>query len=685
MDKLQPPIRNRKSSFSLRIMDRRTKHGWVVAGPFRLTIFAVILLASNPSLMSQQVNSHVVLSGQLAVSGKTSLAGPLTLQEASSEVSLVYTTTKNNSTTSKLVELLREAKLNLSPTHLPAITPAKQQLQEAIKRLEQFVVVDSENGKRWSEFLRLAEIRDQLNSQSPNYVRLLDLETNMRQNYPGLEYPQFVNLRQALRQYAYAARGSGREDRFIKFLAQSLDKAIEQANQSEAIDSAVASQLVTVSTWLHQSNQSTKQLRELQQLFSKPNLALEIDESILQRLAARPVAQPQNVNECILGTRILGQAYMNGDVGLSLMPVQQGVGVKIDLKACLSSQSRGFNRGVVLNSVSSSPVLASKQIIISENGVSASQAAIQTALQNEILSIEHRSRIVRRIAKKKAAQQKPQADAIAEGRLQKRVSDQFNQQVDQQVAQASPRLAELRTKPIKELSRLGIEKPRVDVNSTTRQILANSKQANEFQLAAYENCAIAVPQATTFLARIHESAVNNTLAPVLAGRTIRNHELGDYFKQYIDKIPEDLQKEIEGEPWSITLNLTEPVRINFEQSTVLVTIRLAQLTRGKEVLNDPHSITARYRPTISNGSLSLTREGDVEVISDEAATGTRATGLRSFMRNKFDKTFKHLVQTDPINFTQLRSRFPQVSRLNLDINRWTLNMERGWLQLAAPL
>ncbi len=66
---------------------------------------------------------------------------------------------------------------------------------------------------------------------------------------------------------------------------------------------------------------------------------------------------------------------------------------------------------------------------------SPSQQLPATELQTSINQIEHRLRIVRRIATRKAAEQQPEANAIGQGRLQSRLAKQFNDQIEQQLVQ----------------------------------------------------------------------------------------------------------------------------------------------------------------------------------------------------------------------------------------------------------
>ncbi len=641
---------------------------------------------SQPSVVGATVYASSPLVYGTVISSHYEEATPIVAVTPSSPVVTASSVAPSAaSRAQKLEQIILDARKNLDKERLPKLEPAKVQLQAAVSQLEQFIVVDSENGKKWSTFLRLSEIKEQLQAKNPSFLKLLDLEMNMRQNYLGLEYTQFVRLREAILKFAYAARFHNQEDKFIKFMDDALEHVLSETQKNNTVDSAVSNHLVTVVNNLYHGNLASSQLEQIRGLYSTQNFKVHIDESLIKRLAGRPVSQPRDVSECILGTRILGTAFMNGDVSVDLIPMNNGVGLKLDLNACMTSQSKGYNRGVVLNTVSSSPVWASKQIFVSDAGISSPAASISTNLQSTIQSIEHKSNLVRKIARKKAAEQKPQADAIAEQRLQTRICNEFTQQVDEQVAAAQPKLAQFRHGQVPELGRLGITKPQVHLASTDSAIFASAKHAEPFQLAADADCPLPRPASASAFGQIHESAVANAIAAILAGRTVRNTALGDYIKQATGKIPDDLKDEIEGEEWSITFNPSQPVRFEFEDNNVALTIRLVRMTRGKQNLDEALSITVKYMPQIVDKRLTLTRQGEVEVISDKPTPGARGAALRAFLQNKFDKTFRESIVTEPITAERLRQRFPKFGNLNFDISKLAIDIDSGWLQLALPL
>jgi hypothetical protein len=541
--------------------------------------------------------------------------------------------------------------------------------------------VGSSNGDKWSKFLRLADVKEQLQSEKPSYTKLLDLEMNMRQNYLGLEYSQFTRLRDSLVRYGYASRFHAQEEGFGRFISKQIDDAIELLNDETAVNSAVIAEVGNILSTLHQANQQPEIISELRGLFGQPNARLYVKEHFVNRLVSRGVAQPQNVDECILGTRVLGTAFMNGNVSANLLPMSNGIGLQLSLSACMTSQSQGYNRGVVLNTTSVSPVLATKQLFVTNTSVTGASAQVTTQLESTINSIQHRSRIVRRIASRKAAQQKPQADAVAEGRLQDRICNEFEQQVSHQIDQANQQLQKIK-QPRPELTRVGIQQPKLDFSSTSTLVAANTTQAAVYQLAAPSNCPLPQPVEAGLLAQIHQSAITNVLDVVMAGRTLRSRELGDFVKQITGKEPEEeMKKEIEGEEWSITFNPYQPVRIEFDDNLLKITLRLIQMTREKQSIRDPVSISTAYSPSFDGSILTLNRQAEVSVTSDRDTTGVQATAMRAFIKTKFDKTFREQIATQPID---LNSRFPRATNLNIDLKRLTYQIDEGWLQVALP-
>ncbi len=564
----------------------------------------------------------------------------------------------------------------LDAGRLPQLATAKQQLQNSILQLEQYIQPTSTNGQAWSKFLRLGELKQEVAADKPSVDKLVELELNMRQNYLGLELAPYQAVRSDIGRVVRALRYGNQPDKTIEVLQTKLEQLVEildEPAEGAATERNYAVGLVT--NYLHEMDQAPSALEQLRQQYSSPNVQVFARESLVNRLASRPVAQPSGVNECLLGTRIIGRACMAGAVSVDVLPMVGGVSLQLNLNANLSTQTNGYNRGVVLGNTGHSPVAASKQIFVTPTGISASPTSVATNLQTSINTIDHRLRIVRRIARRKAAEQKPLADSIAEGRLQNRVRNQYDEQVNQQLAQANVKLASFQNESRPELARLGVPKPVPAIYSTSTTLHADVRQASSFQLSAHQTCPLAKPSSADVVVEAHQSAVVNALDIVLGDRTIRNADLDDYAKQITGSVTAEVLEETKGESWSITLAAYRPVEIEFDEGLVKLKLRVVRMTRGKQALEDPAFVTASYLPQYRDSVLSLTRQGPVDVTFARATRGLRVVTLRSFLKGKFDKFFKEQFVTQRLDSLPLP---PNVPRFNVD----SLSVDNGWLQVG---
>lgn len=579
-------------------------------------------------------------------------------------------------TSKKLQEIAIDAIHSLDPSRLPQRDQAASQLTAAISRLENYIDLNSPNGQAWSQFLQLERLKLEVAAESPKVATLVELERNMQQNYLGLEFSPYQEVRSGIDDLVRALRYGNAPQRTVEQLQLKLEQLVKNLNEFD--DSAATDRSLEVgliANYLYETNQSPAALEQLRQQYSAPNIRVLAHENLVNRMLVRSVAEPSPVNECILGTRVIGTACLVGVVHADLLPMSNGVSLQLQMNANLTTQSNGYNRGVVLGTTSSSPVFATKQIFVSPTGVSSTPASVATNLQTSINSIDHRLRLVRKIASRKAAEQKPQADVIAEGRMQTRVRNQYDQQVNEQLAQSNVRLAALQNQTRPELARLGLPKPQLSYFSTNTEIHGVATQAAAFQLAARQPSGLAKPESSDLVVEAHQSALVNALDIVLGDRTIRNADLDDYTRQATGKVSEEMKQEAAGEPWSITMATYRPVAVEFDDGQVTIKLRIVRMTRGDQELNDNAIIKAVYRPQYASGVVSLIRQGPVEISFTAAERGFRVITLRSFLKGKFDAFFKEQLDIERLD---MAASAPGMPRLEVD----TIQLDDGWLQVG---
>lgn len=639
-------------------------------------------------ILARKFSSAVRIAFALCVVVSPAAVRAQTIQQGS-----VITTTAVRQSTNYIPRSLREnpsspfvdlksaierGRKALAVSRLPDPKAAKQRLVSQMESFERYLGgAESTNAKAWFKFLKWKELLAEVAKNEPNLRTLTDVELRYQQNILGLEYAPFQEMRQSIAAYIDAERFGGNPEGTIKALDDQLARLLKTVDtKSEATELERSREIGQMADYLISSNQSPELLTAFRSAYSQPNVRLMVGEAFVNRAIGRPVNQPNPVDECVLGTRVLGNSIINGNVFADLVPQNNGVGLQLTLNGSFASNNIGYNRGVKVYTTGASPIYASKRITITPQGTQTQPAVASTNLQTSINSIDHRLRIVRRIASRKAAEQKPEANAIGQYRLQSRLAQQFNDQIETQLAQGGGNLNGLSAlnQERVELRRLGVPKPAWDLKSDHTHIVANVKEAAAAQLAA-PAVLPSTSSTTDIVAQVHQSLPMNLAESVLGGRTLHSWEMDDLVRQYTSDVPAELVKESQGEPWSLTFASQHPVEVEFQDGLVTVTLRIAKMANQDQTLDQPATVTAKYKPVLGSGYLTLERQGEVDLKFVRAASGIRAVALRSFFKGKFDKLFREKSQPQRVIFP---TQIPNVSQLAVS----NVTFNKGWAQFT---
>src|SRR5262245_7655564 len=145
---------------------------------------------------------------------------------------------------SREVNNLRSVALQLAqqpPDPAATIQLAHQELLDSVRQLEQFLAGGGlESAARWSAWLALPTLREELARATPDLDTLRAIEERFYQNQLGLELPQFVQVRRQLREYftarQYAAVDSPQElyRQQMAELEQRLERLATVPNEDDA-------------------------------------------------------------------------------------------------------------------------------------------------------------------------------------------------------------------------------------------------------------------------------------------------------------------------------------------------------------------------------------------------------------------------------------------------------------------
>ena len=572
---------------------------------------------------------------------------------------------------SKVARAIRQ----LSPDGLPSPEKAKGQLMSAMDSLEQFLQPNSNpNGQQWLRFLRWSELEELVAADVANPDELLQIELNMRQNYPGLEMPPFRAVRNALAKYSRSIRYGARPERATQVFAAQLSQLAEQLQtRASGGDLDRQREIGKVVTYLKEANQAPELAEEIRNVFNRANARVLVSSEFAQRAFSRPVSEPQQVKEMILGTDITGTSLVQGTVSPRLVANNRAATVRLQLDGVFSSNNVGLNRGVQIFSTGSAGISASETVQLTADGlVSLDDTTASSRLNTNVNGIGHNCRLVRRIAKKKVAQQSGLANTIAESRLQSKLRAQFHEQLSEQLFSANQNL---RPPALPILDRLGLPRPSRKSWSSTQYVALLWRMTNKTQLGAPQSCPLPVP-AYGATAQLHHSLISNLVDPVLGGREIRNQDLAAFARQFGAKELAALQQSAEEEDWSITMAPYHPFELNFEDNEIQFILRLIRITRGDQELRDAATVTANYRLETTSDTIQLRRVKDVEIEFARSSGSLRSVAIRSFLRDKFEAVFKEDLLPEPVSLSKV---WPAgIPKFMLD----QVIADEGWLQLT---
>ncbi|MEM0925546.1 MAG: hypothetical protein AAGJ83_05875 [Planctomycetota bacterium] len=567
----------------------------------------------------------------------------------------------------------------LEAARLPDPELTRGQLLERIEELRAYFEEKTtpENAAAWMEYLGVPELLAAIESDQSASVlardasRIVERSTGLS---PGLEILQIVQVRSAASDFANAERYA-RGEAVIKAIGTQLDRFAESIETTQVFGPEQTRSLMLLLNLLDRTGQQVELQTYARSAFGYNNLNVMIGEDLIGRGINRPVLEETPVRDCILGTRIVGEALLTGSVKANLQPSSDRIRIALELVGHVESRNQGFNGPVRLRTQSTGQVFSSRIMEIAGSGIRFEPAVTTASLQTRINSIEHRLALVRRIARKKAAEQKPLSDCIARRRLIRRVSDSFEQQTSAASSLTAPDWVE-EIGPL--LQRLNLEEPTRSVRSTDKAVHFDAMLRGRRQIAA-DRPAPQIPSTPAAVIQVHQSVIDNTIGALLAGRTMTRAKL--------QKLAERLGQspKVEGDdekPFEIDFDLIRPIIFEPMDGKLRLGVRGTRFSQGSRELKRTLEIVSSYQPVRqADGHLFLERVGEVEILfPGRKRLSVQETGLRGAIKKTFAKAFppkilhEALVVPETVRLQSIRGLEFRVSHLEA---------ADGWLSLGV--
>ncbi len=602
----------------------------------------------------------------------------------------------------------------------------RAELRNAVQRLDSRLGLGSSFSHGWHDYLKWSLLEPHLSNDikitGQSLRDLAAVSRRLRSNTPGLEHPVFVRTANAIERYRelalWYALGQRRDTRprYASFL-QELEKQITRNLETPTVEST--RQIGKVLGLIHLLGDSPQLVERVRAKFDRPNIWTNVSLAALQRLAQRPVSETTSVRDVILGASVRGVAHSTGVLGITTLPSNNHIAMELQLTGNIQSNTSSFKKPVRISSLGSTDFVATKQLQISDERFLALPALASARTKTRICSVKKTGgkfghRLIEKIARKKVAESKPQAERIAARHAEQKVAAKFDRQVVEVMYTARQNYDNKLHPP---LERIGMFPEYLHMASTSSGIQIETTLATYKQVSTNRH-----PPGTRvdndLTLQVHESALNNFLPHLLAGAQIQQDNESEppriegdvpawlkkaaanpkVKEQFVDD-GQNQKGKSDFKPWAFLLNNEHPVSVSLDDQKVTLRIRIAELKTiedGEESVRKNWDFLVSYLIVQEGDQVVLRREGGIEALPtgfdpqwfgdprwDDKLTA-KQVGVRKNLEENINKRaaegggFPQEIPLPPI-------KLPSANGEKQTLHLQQLDCDEGWLTLGYRL
>ncbi len=539
----------------------------------------------------------------------------------------------------KLASQCDEAKAHFRPLTADDLNQVRDRLVVALDRLDARLKLAGDNGDAWRKYLLWDVVQKEVRRTEgkPDRKALYSAFERYNAGHEGLALSWFIDVRNALYEFSGIAREI--ESPVIQqTYAPILDKLANhikgfavKANREDAL--GISDCVIR----LKQIHQASELVAAIEKQFAQPNLLAEASEATIAAGLGETIDDTAPIEDCIMGTSISGTGHTVGKTEPKLTPDDSRGVIDMFLFATAYSQTVGLNGPVCIYSQGETKIGAVKRLWIDEEGVHSHPASSNAETNTEIQDIKsHRgSKLIERIAWKKAGKSLPKAEGVAAQHAEAKINARIDAQADKTVEEANEKYQNKIRKPLEEHK---LFPEQINVSSTESALKAVTRLSGEALIAA-PTAPPVVAEGSDISVRIHESMINNFARGALGGMTIEEEKFQAKVVELFGKLPDKMRPNDKEEPWTVSFASREPITVSFADNTFTITIRGTQFVTGTKPYPGMN-ISATYTIVNKDGKVKAVRAEKLDIAPPGKTTlSSSESGLKTMLEKRFDKVF----------------------------------------------
>ncbi len=411
--------------------------------------------------------------------------------------------------------------------------------------------------------------------------------------------------------------------------------------------------------------------------YRNANVRVAISGELINRLLPRPPVVDEQVNDQLMGGRVFGRSRASTRLRLVLLPDHERWRIGLEARGDVDTKTETKRGPARFHNAGRSRYLVRKLLLIDRRGVrtrdadgAATTNAALTRMETDLDGVPLVNLLVRAIAKQQYDSKAEAAKYQAEEMLADRAKSRLDQEVEQKLSEATDKFRKDVWQP---LYGLGLCPKAVDMKTTQQRLIARYRLASSEQVAAFTPRPQA-PVDSLLSIQVHESALNNVVASLrLGGRDVGLREL---FIEVANKLQREDFQVPEDVPEQVTIQFVDhdPIRFEYHDQAIYVTIRIAKLSSGDGRTWRNFEVCGIYVPNIQGLHVGLRRDSYIRLKGSKRRLSTLDTAA---LRTIFTKVMAKNPKIDLLANVLVRD-----ARLH-DLRISQLVICDGWVGIAV--
>ncbi len=372
-----------------------------------------------------------------------------------------------------------------------------------------------------------------------------------------------------------------------------------------------------------------------------PNVHVNISEDLLNAFLASTAHTRAPFNEMILGSRYHGMSTTDSSFSLRTEPAEDSVALTLLWQATVASRTQSTTQRTDVSSRSTTRIAAIKQLSWQQSEWQVEPARARAASRSRITNVNVRRLLGRRVARRRAYQQRPAVDRSVARQAEQRTRREFDRQIDTLLATMQENFDRQIRQPLAERGQLP---ELVRQRSTADAMELILLEANGSQYGATSGIPTRFSkQSYDFSLSLHQSALNNLATGMFAGEQVSENQLAEQMAEVLGRAPAGLQPSDPEKLWTIHFHRESPLRVEFAAGVVTVTLLTQGFTVGGQSIPGAR-LKVAYELDTDGPRLHGARQGRIEIVpldanEDSPQVGVRYQVFRSMLRRRFDRVF----------------------------------------------